>query len=93
MSPISLYEYLESEFAGKLYRSNRQDGVAFFWERERINPSTRLVRIKENAEGGIAEIKLAQSSLGRSKVTLPLPATNKDVAEAVRAELKKLKGV
>jgi hypothetical protein len=92
MSAASLYQYLEREFPGKLYRSNRQDGVAFFWEQERINPSSRLVRITENAAGGIREIKLAQSSLGGPNVILPLPLTNEEVAEAVRGEIQKLLG-
>jgi hypothetical protein len=90
MNAASLYKYLEGEFPGKLYRSNRQDGAAFFWEQERINPSTRLVRIAETADGGVKEIKLAQSSLGGPDVIMPLPVSSEDVAEAVRHELRKL---
>jgi hypothetical protein len=73
MTADSLYEYLEREFAGKLYRSNRKDGVAYFWEQERNSPSSRLVRISENAAGGIREIKLAQSSLRGQDVILNRP--------------------
>jgi len=72
--------------------TNRQDGVAFFWERESINPSSRLIRITESADGGIGEIKLAQSSLGRPKVILQLPVSSEEVAEALRGELQKLLG-
>jgi len=90
MDAPSLYQYLEREFAGKLYRSELQNGVAFYWERKRVNPSSRLIRITERADGGIAEIKLAQSSLPGPDVIMPLPVTYDGVAQAMRSELRKL---
>lgn len=87
MDAASLYRYLEEEFQGALVRSARQDGVAFFWQDRLTQPSTRLVRIKESADGTVVEIKLAQSSLGGKAVVLPLPATSEQVAHAVRTEL------
>lgn len=90
MTAATLYQYLEREIGEGLHRAKLTKGASFFWERKRTNPSSRLIRISERADGGIREIKLAQSSLGGPDVLLPLPASCEAVAEALRGELRKL---
>jgi hypothetical protein len=90
MIAAALYQYLEQTFQGKLCRAERQDGVAFYWKQVRTQPSSRLVRISETANGAVGAIKLVQSSLSGPEVFLKLPSSNEEVADAVRVELVKL---
>jgi hypothetical protein len=57
----------------------------------KTSKSTRLVRISATSDGGVAEIKLVQSSLGnRGDVFLTLPASIEQVVTAVHQELTQL---
>ena len=84
-----LYTFLQAEFGNELQTKLRKDGRAFFWTAMKDESgSKRLIRISETSAGNVAEIKLAQSSLAAGEnVFLPLPASNQEVADAVRREL------
>jgi hypothetical protein len=89
MKATELYTHLKQAFGSDLKPSDIDKGQAFFWKEKRTGPtSTRVLRVHENAAGGITEIKLPVASL-RTKVetTLLLPTTLDEVTAAVRREI------
>ena len=89
MKAVELYTHLKQVFGSDLKPSDIDKGQAFFWKDKKFQPtSTRVLRIHENADGSITEIKLPVTSLRMGvKTILPLPTTFNEVTIAVRREI------
>jgi len=91
MQAKDLYSALESEFP-RLVHGDRIKGQAYFLDVvRRTQPSTRVLRIKEKADGSIEGIKLsvtARRGLGRGK--MGRAASVDDIKAAVRLEIAML---
>ena len=91
MKATTLYAVLAKRF-GELVAVDIEKGKSFYLrEIRRQSPSTRILRVHETAEGGIAEIKLAVTALCQAGgAFLPLPATEESVCVAVQAQIDEL---
>lgn len=87
MTLEQIHDIAVSEFG--LAPRLRADGWSYWAPETATSNAVRILRVSRDAHGGVAEIKLARTSLAAQQdVSLSAPFTAQCVREAIAAELR-----